>query len=65
MSQKYIEQYFATYPKVKEYLDRLVADAKENGYTATMYGRRRPIPELSSSNFMQRSFGPPACPDIP
>ncbi len=54
---EYIEQYFATYPKVKEYLDRLVADAKENGYTATMYGRRRPIPELSSSNFMQRSFG--------
>lgn len=54
---EYIEQYFATYPKVKEYLDRLVADAKEKGYTATMYGRRRPIPELSSSNFMQRSFG--------
>lgn len=54
---EYIEQYFATYPKVKEYLDRLVADAKEKGYTTTMYGRRRPIPELSSSNFMQRSFG--------
>ncbi|MCM1120008.1 MAG: DNA polymerase I [bacterium] len=54
---EYIEQYFATYPKVKEYLDRLVAYAKEKGYTATMYGRRRPIPELSSSNFMQRSFG--------
>ncbi len=54
---EYIEQYFATYPKVKEYLDRLVADAKENGYATTMFGRRRPIPELSSSNFMQRSFG--------
>ncbi len=54
---EYIEQYFATYPKVKEYLDRLVADAKEKGYITTMYGRRRPIPELSSSNFMQRSFG--------
>ncbi len=56
-ASEYIEQYFATYPKVKEYLDRLVADAKEKGYITTMYGRRRPIPELSSSNFMQRSFG--------
>jgi len=54
---EYIEQYFATYPKVKEYLDKLVSDAKENGYITTMFGRRRPIPELSSSNFMQRSFG--------
>lgn len=54
---EYIEKYFATYPKVKEYLDKLVCDAKENGYITTMFGRRRPIPELSSSNFMQRSFG--------
>lgn len=54
---QYIEQYFATYPKVKEFIDKLVADAKEKGYTETMFGRRRPIPELSSSNFMQRSFG--------
>ena len=56
-ANEYIEQYFATYPKVKEYLDKLVSDAKENGYITTMFGRRRPIPELSSSNFMQRSFG--------
>lgn len=54
---EYIEQYFATYPKVKEFLDRLVAEAKEKGYITTMYGRRRPIPELASSNYMQRSFG--------
>lgn len=54
---EYIEQYFATYPKVKGFLDKLVSDAKENGYITTMFGRRRPIPELSSSNFMQRSFG--------
>ena len=54
---QYIEQYFATYPKVKEFIDKLVAGAKEKGYTETMFGRRRPIPELSSSNFMQRSFG--------
>ena len=53
----YIEQYFATYPKVKEFLNQLVKDAKEKGYVTTMFGRRRPVPELSSSNFMQRSFG--------
>ncbi|MCI9143771.1 MAG: DNA polymerase I, partial [Lachnospiraceae bacterium] len=54
---EYIEQYFATYPGVKEFLDGLVSQAKEKGYITTMFGRRRPIPELSSSNFMQRSFG--------
>lgn len=54
---EYIEQYFATYPGIKEFLDRLVDDAKEKGYVETMFGRRRPIPELSSANFMQRSFG--------
>ncbi len=56
-AENYIDQYFATYPGVKEFLDRQVKEAKEQGYTTTMYGRRRPIPELSSSNFMQRSFG--------
>ena len=53
----YIEQYFATYPQVKTFLDKQVEDAKQNGYVTTLYGRRRPIPELKSSNFMQRSFG--------
>lgn len=53
----YIEQYFETYPGVKRFLDQMVEKAKKQGYVATMYGRRRPIPELSSSNFMQRSFG--------
>lgn len=53
----YIDQYFATYPKVKEFLDQLVTDAKNSGYAVTMFGRRRPIPELTSGNFMQRSFG--------
>ncbi len=53
----YIEQYFATYPGIKTFLDKLVEDAKKDGYVTTMYGRRRPVPELSSSNFMQRSFG--------
>ena len=54
---EYIERYFETYPKIKTFLDGLVTEAKEKGYVTTMFGRRRPIPELSSSNFMQRSFG--------
>lgn len=54
---EYIERYFHTYPKIKEFLDQLVDDAKKTGYAVTLYGRKRPIPELSASNFMQRSFG--------
>ena len=54
---EYIEQYFATYPDVKKFLDKQVENAKKDGYVTTMFGRRRPVPELSSSNFMQRSFG--------
>ncbi len=56
-AQEYIDRYFATYPKIKEFIDKTVADAKETGKTSTIYGRIRPIPELSSSNFMQRQFG--------
>ena len=54
---QYIENYFETYPKIKGFLDGLVESGKEDGYVATMFGRRRPVPELKSSNFMQRSFG--------
>ena len=53
----YINKYFETYPGVKKFLDDQVAHAKENGFVRTFFGRIRPIPELSSSNFMQRSFG--------
>ncbi|MBQ9765917.1 MAG: DNA polymerase I [Lachnospiraceae bacterium] len=54
---EYIERYFEVYPGIKKYLDFLVDSAKENGYVKTLFGRKRPIPELKSSNFMQRSFG--------
>lgn len=54
---EYIEKYFETYPKIKGYLDSCVTQAKEKGYAVTLFGRRRPVPELTSSNFMQRSFG--------
>ena len=64
-AQAYIDSYFETYPKVKEYLDKSVAFAKEHGYARTYFGRRRPIPELKSSNFMQRSFGERAAMNSP
>jgi len=56
-ASEYIEHYFETYPGIKKFLDDSVAHAKEKGYAVTLYGRRRPVPELKSSNFMQRSFG--------
>ncbi|MBQ6575834.1 MAG: DNA polymerase I [Lachnospiraceae bacterium] len=56
-AKDFIEEYFATFPGVKDYLDRCVEDAKKNGYVVSLFNRRRPMPELTSSNFMQRSFG--------
>jgi len=56
-AEEYINRYFETYPKIKLYLDSLVEEAKTKGYVTTLFGRRRPVPEIASSNFMQRSFG--------
>ncbi|SFH71586.1 DNA polymerase I [Pseudobutyrivibrio sp. OR37] len=56
-AQEYIDNYFLAYPKMHVFLEGLKAEGKEKGYVTTMYGRRRPIPELSSSNFMTRQFG--------
>ena len=56
-AKEYIERYFESYPGVKAFLDGLVKQGKEQGYVTTLYGRRRPIPEFKSSNFMQRQFG--------
>ncbi len=53
----YIDQYFETYPGIKTFLDQLVQSAKDTGYAVTLYGRRRPVPELKSNHFAQRSFG--------
>ena len=64
-ASEYIKQYFATYPKVKEYLDNTVKRAKMDGVTRTLFGRIRPIPELASSNFMQRAFGERAAMNAP
>lgn len=56
-AKEFIDEYFATFPDVKKYLDTQVEEARKQGYVETEFGRRRPLPELSSSNFMQRSFG--------
>ena len=56
-AEQYIQQYFRTYPGIKKFLDECVSSAKKKGYSATYFGRRRPIPELKSNNFMQRQFG--------
>lgn len=56
-AQEYIDNYFVAYPKMHQFLEGLKTSAKETGYATTMYGRRRPVPELASSNFMTRQFG--------
>ncbi|MBQ8639517.1 MAG: DNA polymerase I [Lachnospiraceae bacterium] len=54
---EYIDRYFETYPGVKAFLDRMVKEGQEKEFVTTMFGRRRPIPELKSANYMQRQFG--------
>ena len=54
---EYIRRYFERYPDVQAYLKNSVAEAREKGYAETIYGRRRPLPELKSSNYNTRSFG--------
>ena len=56
-AEAYIEDYFDTYPDVKKFMDELVMEGKDKGYVTSLFGRRRPIPELTSKNFMQRQFG--------
>ncbi len=54
-AKDYIDSYLANYPGVRNYMKQVVIDAREKGYTQTLYGRRRYIPELTSSNFNIRS----------
>ena len=56
-ARAYIDSYMGSFPKVKEYLERVVVDAKREGYVATLFGRRRYIPELASSKKMEVAFG--------
>ena len=57
VAEEYIAGYFAKYPSVKTYMDKTIENAKKDGYVATMYNRRRAMPELKSSNFNTRAFG--------
>ena len=56
-AKNYIDAYFARYSRVKQFLDHTIEEARDQGYTTTLLGRRRPIPELQSSDQTQRSFG--------
>ena len=56
-AKAYMDSYFAKYHGVRAYMDRIVAQAKADGYVTTLFGRRRDLPELKSSNFNLRSFG--------
>lgn len=55
-SKALIEEYFASYPKVKEYMNNMIAMAKENGYVQTIYGRKRFLPDINSRNAVVRNF---------
>ncbi len=64
-AKRYMEAYFETYPKIKEFMDKTVADAKVDGIVKTMFNRRRYIPEILSGNFNTRSFGERAAMNTP
>lgn len=65
VAAEYINKYFATYTSVKDYMNSNVLFAKEHGYVSTAFGRRRFIPEISSSNYNVRSFGERAAMNMP
>ena len=62
---EFIERYFARYGAVRRFMDACVAQGKAEGYSVTMYGRRRPLPELSSTNYNRRQFGERAAMNTP
>jgi len=56
-AKAYIESYFNRYPKVSVFIEKTIAQAYKDGFVTTMFGRKRPLPELQSSNYNERSFG--------
>lgn len=64
-AKQYIQQYLEKYAGIKQYMDNIVAEAKEKGYVETIFHRRRYIPELQSSNYMVRQFGTRAAMNMP
>ncbi|MFO3665127.1 DNA polymerase I [Anaerococcus sp. ENR0831] len=57
LAKDYIEGFFEGYPNVKKYMDNIIKKAREDGFTETLFNRRRYIPEITSKNFNVRSFG--------
>ena len=64
-AKDFIDKYFARYPAIRRYMDLCVTQGKTNGYSVTLYGRRRPLPELNSPNFNMRQFGERAAMNTP
>ena len=62
---EFIDRYFARYGAVRKFMDACVAQGKAEGYSVTMYGRRRPLPELTSANYNRRQFGERAAMNTP
>ncbi len=56
-ARRHMDTYFAQFPEVREFMQRIVADARSTGYTTTLLGRRRYLPELASTNFRDRQMG--------
>jgi len=65
VAKEYIEEYLRKYSGIKNYMENIDIEAKDKGYVTTMFGRRRNIPELKSSNFMVRQFGSRAALNMP
>ena len=64
-AEEYINAYFARYPKIKTFMDDTIKNGAKNGYVSTLWNRRRNMPELQSSNFMQRAAGERAAMNMP
>ncbi|MBQ8092244.1 MAG: DNA polymerase I [Clostridia bacterium] len=64
-AKQFINKYFERYPAIRRYMDLCVSQGKTNGYSVTLYGRRRPLPELSSPNYNMRQFGERAAMNTP
>ena len=65
VARRFIDSYFATYPRVKAYMDSNVEFARENGYVSTIFGRRRDIPEIKSPKYQTRAFGERVAKNMP
>lgn len=64
-AEEYISAYFARYPKIKTFMEDTIKNGAKNGYVSTLWNRRRNMPELQSSNFMQRAAGERAAMNMP